>query len=82
MPAGDLRAKIRRRLATKDLFLIGRPGRPERGSGSACAVCASVISTTEAQYSVPGPTNSVVAHLACYVVWRKESEAVRLRGGR
>jgi hypothetical protein len=40
----------------------------------------SVVSTTEVQYTVRGPTTSVVVHLGCYLVWRQESEAARLRG--
>jgi len=39
-----------------------------------------VISTSWVQYTVLGPTSSVVVHLACYLVWRQESEAARLRG--
>jgi len=76
----SLREQVRRRLATKELFLISRKGRGERGSGNSCAVCARVISTSEIQYTVSGSTSTVVAHLACYLVWRQESEAARLRG--
>ena len=71
---------MRRRLANKELFLVSRSGRPERGIGNACAVCALVISTNVIQYAVSGSTSIVVAYLACYLVWRQESEAARLRG--
>lgn len=81
MPAGDsLRDQVRRRLSAKELFLASRPGRPERGSGNSCEVCGSVITTTDVEYTVRGPTTSVVVHLGCYLVWRQESEAARLRG--
>jgi hypothetical protein len=83
MPAGDsLREQVRRRLANKELFLINRRGRAEPGSENACAVCALVIGTSGVQYAVRGPTSRVVAHVACYLVWRQESEAARLRGER
>ena len=81
-PGGNLREQARRRLATRELFLVNRRGRPERGSGTACAVCAVMISPSTVQYAVRGPTRSVVVHLACYLVWRQASEAARLRGER
>jgi hypothetical protein len=81
MPADEsLREQLRRRLANKELFLVNRKRRAERGSGNACAVCSSVISIAEVQYTVRGATSSVVAHLACYLVWRQGVEAARLRG--
>ena len=81
MPPGEsLREQVRRRLAAKELFLISRRGRAEPASGNACAVCALVIDTSGVQYAVRGPTSRVVAHIACYLVWRQESEAARLRG--
>jgi hypothetical protein len=40
-----------------------------------------VIDTTEVQYAVRGPTGTVGAHLVCYLIWRQESEAARLRAG-
>jgi hypothetical protein len=61
MPPGDsLREQVRRRLASKELFLVSRKERVERGSGNACGVCGAVVSTTEVQYTVRGPTTSVV----------------------
>ena len=81
MPTGDsLREQVRRRLAAKELFLVSRRGRAERGSGTACAVCGSLISISEIEYTVRGPTTRVVVHVGCYLVWRQESEAARLRG--
>jgi hypothetical protein len=81
MPPGEsLREQARRRLANKQLFLISRKGRPGHGSGNSCAVCALVISTSEVQYTVRGATRSVATHVGCYLVWRQESEAARLRG--
>jgi hypothetical protein len=80
MPTGDsLREQVRRRLLNKELFLISRNGRPERGRENPCGVCGSVITTTEVQYTMPGPTSSVGVHLGCYLVSRQESEAARLR---
>ncbi len=80
MPGREgLREQVRRRLANKELFLVNYTGRPERGSGNSCAVCATMIHTSEIQYTVSGSMRTVVAHLACYLVWRQESEAARLR---
>ena len=76
----SLREQVRRRLANKGLFLSSRKGRPGRGSGNACAVCALVISGV--QYTVRGPTSSVATRFGCYLVRRQESEATRLRGDR
>jgi len=82
LPGENLREQVRRRLANKELFLISRKGHAERGSGNSCAVCALVISTNEIQYTVSGSVKTVIAHLACYLVWRQESESARLRGER
>jgi len=39
-----------------------------------------VIGITEVQCRASGPTGPAVAHLACHLVWRQESEAAGLRG--
>jgi hypothetical protein len=40
------------------------------------------INNPEIEYEVAGPNGSVFAHLRCYLVWRQESEALRLSEGR
>ena len=81
MPPGEsLREQVQRRLANKELVLIRSRAQAERGSGSACVVCAVVISTSRIQYTVRELGSSMATHLGCYLVWRQESEAARLRG--
>lgn len=76
----DLRQRVRRALTSGMLFLVDRKSRARSGSGKLCAVCTSAIAEGDIEYEVPGGVNgTLVAHLACYLVWRKESEAARLR---
>ena len=72
---------MRRALTRGTLFLAGHESWAGRGSGRLCAVCTSAVTASEVEYEVPGGVNgTVVAHLPCYLVWRQESEAARLRG--
>ena len=68
----ELRQRVRRALKVDQRSRVGR------GSGKLCAVCTSVVAEDDVEYEVPGGVNgTVVAHLACYLVWRQESEAAR-----
>jgi hypothetical protein len=79
MPAGDsLRDQVRRRLSPRSCSSPAASGRPSAGAGT--RGLRVIISTTEVQYTVRVPTTNVVVHLGCYLVWRQESEAARLRG--
>lgn len=79
-PDDELRQRVRRALASGALFLADRKTRVGRGSGGLCAVCTSAITESEVEYEVPGGVSgTAVAHLLCYLVWRQESEAARLR---
>jgi hypothetical protein len=76
----ELRQRVRRALTSGALFLVDQRSRVGRGSGKLCAVCTSAVAEDDVEYEVPGGVNgTVVAHLACYLVWRQESEAARLR---
>jgi hypothetical protein len=76
----ELRQRVRRALTSGALFRVDRKSRVGRGSGKLCAVCTSAIAEGDIEYEVPGGvTGTVVAHLACYLVWRQESEAARPR---
>ena len=76
----ELRQRVRRALTSGALSLVDRRSRVGRGSGKLCAVCTSAVAEDDVEYEVPGGVNgTVVAHLACYLVWRQESEAARLR---
>jgi hypothetical protein len=83
MTDGDrrLRERVRRGLATGDLFLIDRKSWAGRGSGKPCAVCGVTITFRDVEYRIQRPQGSALAHLACYLVWRKESEGWRLHAG-
>jgi hypothetical protein len=79
-PNDELRQRVRRALTSGALFLVDRRSRVGRGSGKLCAVCTSAVAEDDVEYEVPGGVNgTVVAHLACYLVWRQESDAARLR---
>jgi len=76
----ELRQRVRRALTSGALFLVDQRSRVGRGSGKLCAVCTSAVAEDDVEYEVPGGVNgAVVAHLACYLVWRQESETARLR---
>ena len=76
----ELRQRVRRALTSGALFLVDQRSRVGRGSGKLCAVCTSAVAEDDVEYEVPGGVSgTVVAHLACYLVWRQESEAARLR---
>jgi hypothetical protein len=74
-----LRERVRCGLASGELFLIDHKSWAGRGSGGPCAVCAMTIAFQEVEYKVDGAQAAAVAHLTCYLVWRQESEAWRLR---
>jgi hypothetical protein len=77
----ELRRRVRRALTSGALFLVDRRSRVGRGSGKLCAVCTSAVAEGDVEYEVQGGVNGtvVVAHLTCYLIWRQESEAARLR---
>ena len=77
---GELRQRVRRALTSGALFLVDHRSRVGRGRGKVCAVCTSAVAEDDVEYDVPGGVHgTVVAHLPCYLVWRQESEAARLR---
>ena len=74
-----LRERVQRGLASGVLFLIDHKSWAGRGRGGSCAVCAMTIAFQDVEYRVEGAQGAAVAHLTCYLVWRQESEAWRLR---
>ena len=74
-----LRERVRRGLASGELFLIDHKSWAGRGSGGRCAVCGMTIAFQNVEYKVEGARGAAVAHLTCNLVWRQESEAWRLR---
>jgi hypothetical protein len=76
----ELRQRVRRALTSGALFLVDYRSRVGRGRGKLCAVCTSGVAEDDVEYEVPdGMHGTVVAHPPCYLVWRQESEAARLR---
>jgi hypothetical protein len=70
---------VRTRLTTGVLFPVVRKSWAGQATGKCCAVCDLTISNSEIEYEVAaGPSGSAFAHLPCYLVWRQESEALRL----
>ncbi len=44
-----------------------------RGTGRPCVACLHEISSKQDQYEVQGAGVVLIAHEACYVLWREES---------
>ena len=68
----DLGQAVRDRLATGALFPVPRKAWGGQGTGKVCSVCDVIISSTEIEFEVSGPT-TLWAHLVCYDIWRYES---------
>jgi len=71
----DLRREVRARLSSGALFPTGGRVSARRSTGKSCIVCAKLISGSEIEHEVAGPT-TVWAHWDCYSIWRQESDAV------
>lgn len=69
----QLRQQIRVRLAQRRLFLAGGVYRTRRGSGQPCLVCRRDVGRTEVECEFGGAGVVLVAHEACYMLWREES---------
>jgi len=69
----QLRQQIRVRLAQRRLFPASGVYRIRRGSGQPCLVCRRDVGRTEVEYEVGGAGVVLVAHEACYMLWREES---------
>ena len=70
----QLRQQIRLRLAegrlpttTVGIYKV------HRGTGRPCLVCLLQIASNQDQYEVQGAGVALIAHKACYVLWREES---------
>lgn len=45
-----------------------------RGTGRPCLVCLRLITPNQDQYEIQGAGVVLIAHEACYVLWREESK--------
>ena len=70
----QLRQQIRVRLERGRLPLVDGVYRPHRGvDGESCAVCRRTVEGDDSTCRVGDPSLGLVAHMACYTLWREES---------
>src|SRR5262249_25558007 len=72
-----LRATVRARLGSGALFPVNGHSWAGYGSGRPCAVCDAPIGRAEIEYEVKGPKGGTFVHLACFMLWHRESERPR-----
>ena len=72
----DLCQAVRDRLVSGALFPVPRKAWGGHGTEKVCSVCDVIISSTEIEFQVAGPTTLWV-HLVCYDIWRYESGTFR-----
>lgn len=74
----QLRQQIRIRLAQGRLPTLAGGYKTHPGTGRPCLVCRREISRTQLEHQVGGGDVVVlIAHEACYVLWREEAVARR-----
>ena len=69
----QLKQQIRVRLAHARLPAVDGVYKAQRGTGQPCVVCRRAIEPTEVQYEVNRLDVVLIAHGACYALWREES---------
>jgi hypothetical protein len=73
----QLRQQIRVRLEQARLPVVDGVSKSHRGTGRPCIVCRRAIEPTEVERELDGVDVVLIAHEACYVLWRQESVARR-----
>lgn len=73
----ELRRQIRARLFEGRLPPINGVSKSHRGTGRPCIVCRRAIEAAEVERELDGVGVVLIAHEACYVLWREESRARR-----
>ena len=76
----ELRRQIRARLLEGRLPSVNGVSKSHRGTGRPCLVCRIAIEATEVEREVQGPGVFLLAHEACYKLWREESVVRRAAG--
>lgn len=71
-----LRVSVRARLNAGILRPLNGQCWAGSGSGRTCVVCGAPIQKAQVEYEVDGPRGTVAVHLACFAIWRRESEAL------
>ena len=72
----DLCQAVCDRLVSGALFPVPGKAWGGHGTGKVCSVCDVIISSTEIEFEVTGPT-ILWAHLVCYDIWRYESGTIQ-----
>ena len=78
----DLRRQVRARLSEDRLPAIDGVSKFHRGTGRPCIVCRCAIESSEVERELDGVGVVLIAHEACYKLWREESVALRATGDR
>ena len=76
----QLRQQIRVRLAQGRLPAVAGVYKSHRGTGRPCMVCRRAIGAPEVECETDGAGVVLIAHEACYVLWREESVVRRVAG--
>jgi hypothetical protein len=71
----ELRRQIRARLAEGRLPVVDGISKSHRRTGRPCIVCRRAIEPGEVERELDGVDVVVIAHEACYALWREESRA-------
>jgi len=71
----ELRQQIRARLSENRLPSVDGVSKSHRGTGRPCIVCRRA--PTEVERELDGVVVVLIAHEACYALWREESKARR-----
>ncbi len=69
----QLRQQIRIRLAQGPLPVVDGMYKTHRGTGRPCIVCRRSIERPEVEREADGVGVVLIAHEACYILWREES---------
>jgi hypothetical protein len=78
LSADQLRQQVRVRLASGRLPILAGIYKTHPGTGRPCSVCRREIGRTQLEHQVGGGDVVVlIAHEACYAIWREESKAHR-----
>jgi hypothetical protein len=72
-PDDELRRQIRARLSEARLPAVDGVSNPHPGTGRPCIVCRRAIEPTEVERQLDGVGIVLIAHEACYMLWREES---------
>jgi hypothetical protein len=73
-----LRQQIRVRLAQGRLPVINGMSKSHRGTGRPCIVCRRAVEPLEVERELNGVGVVLIAHEACYILWREESVSRRV----